>query len=111
MAVQHVDEVEGDVERRDHRVRYAQIDQKIIRHCSHPLVGHNDPNDDEISACRDGDHSDEQNRPYHLAPPRQDELIAGLALGRICVISVRQIVEPLKGFVQRIIGREVKLLE
>lgn len=76
VAGEHVAEVYGHVERGHHGVRYGQVDQEVVGHVPHPLVGHHDPYDDQVAARGHHDHGHEQHGPRQLVPPRQLELVA-----------------------------------
>lgn len=75
VTVEHVDEVEGDVERGDHGVRDGQVDEEVVRHGSHPFVREDDPDNDQVSAGRHHHHPRVQEHPQQLLPDRQDELV------------------------------------
>lgn len=50
-------------------VNTYNLTQKIIGNAPHPLVGQNDPYDDDVAHCRHHHHAGEKHRPQHLAPP------------------------------------------
>jgi len=76
VAGQHVTKVYGHVECRHHGVRDGQVHQEVVGHVPHPLVGHDDPYDDQVAARGHHDHGHKQHRPCQLVPPRQLELVA-----------------------------------
>lgn len=69
VTVQHVSEIEGNVEGRYHGIGDAEIHQKVIRHCSHSFVSQNDPYDNEIATGSYGNHEAKRDCPNHLTPP------------------------------------------
>lgn len=110
MAVEHVGIVEGDVQGRHHGVRDTEVHQEIVGDGAHPSVRQHDPYYDQIAASRHGDHAGEQQRPDHLPPPREHELIPrrqNRVVGAvvICVIVVPQrrchVPEVRRGVVRR----------
>lgn len=56
MTIEHVYIIEGDIQRRHHRVCNTQVHQKVISNRPHPLVSQHDPNHYEIATRRDHDH-------------------------------------------------------
>lgn len=48
---------------------------KVVRDRSHPLVGEDYPNDDEVASSCHNDHAAKQDTPQELAPPWQYEHI------------------------------------
>lgn len=75
VAVQHVDEVEGDVERGHHGVRDGQVDEEVVGDSPHALVRKDYPDDYQIAAGRHHHHPRVQEHPQQLLPDRQDELV------------------------------------
>lgn len=67
---QHVTVVDGHVQCGHHGICYGQVHQEVVGHVPHPLVGHHDPNDNQVSTCSHHDHGDEQHGPCQLMPPR-----------------------------------------
>lgn len=75
VTVQHVDEVEGDVESGDHGVRDGQVHQEVVGDGPHTLVRKDDPDDDQVPSGGHHHHPRVQERPQELLPDRQDVLV------------------------------------
>lgn len=52
-------------------VRRVPLTYEVVCDCAHPLVGHDDPDDDEVPARGHGGHQHEEQRPQDLPPQRQ----------------------------------------
>ena len=100
MAVEHVGVVEYDVERGDHRVGDAEIDEEVVGDGAHALVRQHYPDDDEVAPGGDDNHAREEHRPDDLPPPRQDELVRVLLVVGLAVVD--------RGDVARRVERELE---
>jgi len=76
VVVQHVDEVEERVEDGDQCVGDGQIHQEVVDYRAHALVGHNDPDDDDVSAGRHSYHGNERDNVDELEVPRKNEWVS-----------------------------------
>lgn len=94
LPVRGIDEVDQGIERRHGRVRKSQVEQKVIGHSAHPLVGQNDPDNDEVSEHGHGQHRAVGDRPEGHAPRRLHELV-GVVRCEVGPVVLRSFHPPL----------------
>lgn len=71
----HVDEVEHRVEDRYQGVGRCQVDQEVVGHGPHALVGEYDPNDDGVATDGHQNHGKEEQSVHHLQVQSQLERV------------------------------------
>lgn len=64
VAVEHEDEVEGDVKDDGEQVGDRQVEQEPVGHRSHVLVGHYRPDDDCVADERRHNQDGKENEPH-----------------------------------------------
>lgn len=75
LPVSGVDEVDQSVERGHGRVGKSQIEDKVVGHRPHALVGEDDPNDDQVPEHGHGQHEAVGDGPERDPPRRLHELV------------------------------------
>ena len=53
------------------KLRRELLTDEVVCDGPHPLLRHDDPNDDDVSKCGHHGHAQEHYGPNHLAPPRK----------------------------------------
>lgn len=94
LPVRRVDKVNQSVKRRHGRVRERQVEQKVVGHRAHPLVGQNDPDDDEVPEHGHRQHDAVGDRPEGDAPRRLHELV-GVVRREVGAVVLRSLHPPL----------------
>lgn len=79
LSMSRVDEVDERVESGHGHIGESQVQQEIVGDGPHPLVRQDNPDDDQVSEHRHGQHGAVRHRPQRDAPRRLHELVGQIS--------------------------------
>ena len=87
----HVERVKERVEDSYKGIGHGQIDQEVVRHRAHALVGQDYPNHNDIAPCSHEDHAGKGHHVDELDVPGRDERVAVILSIRRHIGAIRRL--------------------